>query len=61
MAHYIYIEGSHVSIKKKTKNAFHSLKIEFVEANSVDPNATFHLGPRSLPKYPSRGFLSTKG
>ena len=42
-----------------------SLKINFLLANSADPDemphhAAFHLGPHCLPKYLSRGFRSPK-
>ena len=45
---------------------FHSLKIDFVLANSADPDempyyAAFHLGLHCLPKYPFRGFLYAMG
>ena len=41
-------------------------KIDFVLANIADPNempqyVAFHLRLCCLPKYPFRGFLSTKG
>ena len=43
-----------------------SLKIDFVVANSADPDemshyAAFHLGLHCLPKYLFRSFRSTKG
>ena len=45
---------------------FFSLKMDFVLANSVDPDemlhdAAFHQGLHFLPKYLFRGFQSTKG
>ena len=44
---------------------FLSLKIDFVLANSADPDemlcfAAFHLGPQCLSKYPLKGFWSKK-
>ena len=61
----VYIEGSQVII---SKNIFYFFlyKINFVLANSADTdemlyNAAFHLGLHCLPKYPFRGFWSTKG
>ena len=64
MVHCIYIEGSKVIISKSI--IFLSLKIDFVLANSADPGemqhyGAFHLGLHCLPKYPIRGFWSTKG
>ena len=52
----VYIEGSQVII---------SLKIDFVLANSEDPDemphyAAIHLGLHCLPKYPFRGFWYTQ-
>ena len=63
MVHYTYIKGSQVIIS--AKNCI-SLKIDFVLANSADPDemphyAAFHLGLHCWPKYPFRGFCSTKG
>ena len=60
----VYTEGSQVIIEKK--NVFLSLKIDFVLANSADPdemphNTAFHLGLHCLPKYPFCGFWSSKG
>ena len=60
----VYIYGSHVIISKNI--VFLSLKIGFVLVNSADPYlmqhyAAFHLGLHCLPKYPFRGFRSTKG
>ena len=60
----VYIEGSQFIISKRY--CICSLKIDFVLANSADPDemphhAAFHLGLRCLPKYPFRGFRSTKG
>ena len=48
------------------KNAFLSLKINFVLENSADPDemphyAAFHLGLHCLPKYLLRGFWSSRG
>ena len=45
---------------------FHSLKVVFALVNSADTdemphNAAFYLGLRCLPKYPLRGFWSSKG
>ena len=45
---------------------FMSLKNDLTSAKSVDPDempfyVTFHLGLHFLPKYPFRGFQSTKG
>ena len=61
----VYIEGSQVIISPK-KFPFFSLMIDFVLANSADPDemvheAAFHLDLHCLPKYPSGGFWSTKG
>ena len=55
----VYAEGSKNII-------FLSLKINFILANSADPDempnyAAFHLGAHCLPKYPFRGFQNTKG
>ena len=60
-----YIEGSQVIILKKII-VFLSLKIDFVLANSVDPDemlhyAAFHLGLHCLPNYPFRVYWSSKG
>ena len=60
----IYMEGSQVMFSKNI--VFLSLKIDFVLANSEDPNemlhdAAFHLGCHCLPKYLFRSSLSTKG
>ena len=60
----VHIEGPQVIISKK-KFIF-SLKIDFVLVNSADTDemplhAAFHLGLCCLPKYPFRGFRSTKG
>ena len=54
-----FIEGSQDIISKKI--AFLSLKINFVSANSTDPDempryALFHLGLHCLPTCPFRGF-----
>ena len=51
-------------IQKNT--VFPSLKMDFVVANSADPDevlhsATFHLGLKCLQKYLFRGFQSKKG
>ena len=61
----MYIEGSQVIFSKK-KYIFLSLKIDFVLANSADPDEmliyeTFHLGLHCLLKYLFRGFQYTKG
>ena len=58
------MEGSQMIISKKI--VFLSRKIDFVSANSEDPNemlhyAVFHLGLPCFSKYPFRGFCSTKG
>ena len=60
----LYIEGSQVIIPKNI--VFFSLKIDFILANSADPDemphyAAFHLGLLCLPKYLFRGFMYTKG
>ena len=60
----VFIERLHAIFPKNIK--FLSLKIIFVLANSADPDkmphyAAFHQGLHSLPKYPFRGFWSTKG
>ena len=60
----VYIEGSQVIISKNIE--FLSLKIDFVLANSADPDemphyAAFHLGLHCLPKYMFLGFLVHKG
>ena len=62
----VYIEGSWVIISKKILYFFLSLKINFILANSADPDerlhyAAFHLGLHCLLKYPFRGFWSKKG
>ena len=54
------IEVSKIIISKKNI-AFHSLKMNFVLANSADPDemphhVAFHLGLHYLSKYPFRGF-----
>ena len=59
----IYIEGSKIIISKNT--AFLSLKIDYVLANTVNPNemlihAGFHLDIHCLPLYWFRGFQYTK-
>ena len=56
----VYIEGLQVIIN------FLSLKINFVLANSADPDeiphyATFHFGLHCLPRYLFWGYQSTKG
>ena len=61
----IYIEGSKVIIFKK-KIVFLSVKINFVLANSADPDemphkAAFHQGLHCLPKYLFGDFWSLKG
>ena len=45
-----------------SKRIFLSLYINFVLADSADSDddAAFHLGLHCLPKYPFRGFQSTK-
>ena len=53
----VYIEGSQVIIAKII--VLLSLKIDFVSANSADPDvmlhyAAFHLGTHCLSKYPFR-------
>ena len=58
----IYSEGLQEIISYKN-TVFLSLKIDFLLANSVDPdemwqNAAIHLGIYCLPKYPFRGFES---
>ena len=60
----VYFEGTKVIISKNI--LFLSLKIDFVTANSADLDemplhAAFHLGLHCLPKYPFRGFWSSKG
>ena len=50
----------------KKKIVFFSLKIDFVQANSANPDemphhAAFHLGLHCLLKYPFRGFQSEMG
>ena len=60
----VYIEGPQVIISKKI--VFLSLKIDFILANSADRDempkyVAFYLGLHCLPKYPFRGFQSTKG
>ena len=59
----IYIEVSQIII---SKNPRIYLKIDFVLANSADPDemphhAAFHLGLHCSPKYLFRCFLPTKG
>ena len=59
----VYIKGSQVII---SKNIFLSLKVDFVLANSADPDemlhyVAFHLGCHCLPKYPFRGLWYIKG
>ena len=41
------------------KIIFLSLKVDFVLANSAEPDE-IHLGLHCLPRYPSRGYLSSK-
>ena len=60
----VYNEGSQVIIFKII--VFISLKIDFVLANSVEPDemthyVAFHLGFHCLPKYTFWGFWSLKG
>ena len=53
----VYIEGSQGIISQ-------NLKIDFVLANSADPDEmphSYHLGLHCLPEYPFRDFPSTKG
>ena len=64
MVHCIYlgVTGHFFS----TKIELLSLRIILVLANSVDPDemlcyAAFLLGFQSLPKYPFRGFVYTRG
>ena len=59
-----YMEGSQVIIVKKI--LYYSLKINFVLANSDNPDemvhkVAFYLGLHCLPKFPFRGFQSPKG
>ena len=59
----VHIEGSQVIISKNI--IFLSLKIDFVIANSVDPDemphyVAFHLGLQCSSKYPFRGFWYTQ-
>ena len=62
----IYMEGSQDTGYNFEKNSvFLPLEIDFVLANSADPDempnyAAFHLGLHCLPKYLFRGFRSTK-
>ena len=61
----IYIEGSQVIIYRKILGFF-SPKIDFVLANSTDPDemphyAVFYRGLNCLLKCPYRGFWSSKG
>ena len=61
----VYIEGPQV-ILSKYYQIFFSLKMDFVLANSADPDemlqyVAFHLGLHCLQKYPLRGFQFTKG
>ena len=56
------VRGHRLYFKKKII----ALKINFVLANTEDPDemphqASFHLGLRWLPKYSFRAFRSTKG
>ena len=60
----IYTEGSQAIVSRKYYISFSEDR--FALAKSVDPvemphYAAFHLGLHSLPKYPFRGFCSTKG
>ena len=63
----VYIEGSQVIISPTPpKNCIFSLKMDFVMANSVDPDemphdAAFHQGLHCLPKHLFRYFSSSKG
>ena len=61
----VYTEGSQVIISNFFF-LFLSLKMDFVLANSAEPDkmqhyVAFHLGLHCLPKYPVRGFWSSKG
>ena len=60
----VYTEGSQFIISKNI--IFLSLMINFVLANSADPDemphyVAFYLDLHCLPKYPFWGFWSTKG
>ena len=60
----VYIDGSQVIISKNI--VFISMKMDFVLANSVDPDemlhyTAFHQGLHCLPTYLFRGFRYTKG
>ena len=60
----VYIEGSQIIIFKTI--IIFSLKVEFVLANSADPdemphNAAFHQSLHYLLKYSFRGFWFSKG
>ena len=60
----VYIEGSHAIVSKKILCS--SMKIDFVLANSADPDemphyVAFHLGLGYLPNYPFRDFWSARG
>ena len=64
IVHCIYRGVTDYNLKKKMIIIL-SLKINFVLANSVDPDEmlhypAFHLGLHCLPKYPFRSFESTK-
>ena len=59
----VYIEGSEVIISQKY---IFSVKIDFVLANSADPDemqhyTVFHLGIQCLLKYLFRGYWCKKG
>ena len=59
----VYIEGSQVIISKNI--LFFSLKVDFVLANSADPDemphyVAFHLSFHCLQKYRFKGFWSIK-
>ena len=58
MVHYINLGVTGYNFQKKI--VFYSLTINFVLANSADPDemphyAAFHLGLHCLPKYPFTG------
>ena len=63
---YCMLRGLRLKFHKSLNYCFFfSLKIDFVSANSADPdemmhNAAFCLGLHSLTKYPFRGFRSSK-
>ena len=60
----MYIKGSQIIISKNI--LFLTLKIDFVLANSADPDemphyASFHLDLQCLPRYPFSVFWSSNG